>query len=60
MGILCDVEEMQSFYNALKHQWDMRCADDLLMCFCDFNEHIGFYFDGVYGRYGVVQRNLEF
>ena len=40
----------------------MHSADDLVMCFSDLNGHVGRHidgFDGVHGRYGVGQRNLE-
>ena len=34
----------------------MHSVGDLVMCFGDFNAHVGRHFDGVYG---VFQRNLE-
>ena len=40
----------------------MHSADDLVMCLGDINGHERRYIDGfvgVYGRYGVGQRNLE-
>ena len=40
----------------------MHGADDLVMSFGDFNEHIGSHIDGfdwVHGGYGVGKRNLE-
>ena len=40
----------------------MHSADDLVMCFGDFNGHIGRHiggFDGVHVGYGVGQRNFE-
>ena len=49
----------KSFYDKLKCECDMHSADDLVMCFGDFNGHVGrhiYGFDGVTGRYG--QRNL--
>ena len=50
------------FYDELKGEWDMHNADDLVMCFGDFNGHIGRHIDGldgVHGGYGVGQRNFE-
>ena len=40
----------------------MHSADDLVLCLGDFNGHVGRHIDGfygVYGGYGVGQRNLE-
>ena len=34
-------------------------ATDLVICWMDFNGNIGRHIDGVHGRYGVGQRNLE-
>ena len=56
------LEEKQSFYDELKCEWDMHSADDLVMCLCDFNGHVGRHidgFNGVHGGYCVDQRNLE-
>ena len=56
MGILCKVDEKQSFYE-LKGEWDMRSA-----YLGDFNGHVGGHIDGcdwVHGGYGIGQRNLE-
>ena len=50
------LEEKQSFYDGLKYEWDMHSADDLVMCFDDFNLHVGRHIDG---GYGVGQRNFE-
>ena len=36
----------------------MHCAGGLVMCLGTFNGHIGRYFDGVHGGFGVGQRNL--
>ena len=50
------------FYNELKCELDMHSAGDLVMCLGDINGHIGRHInglDGVYGGYGVGQRNLE-
>ena len=35
------LEEKQSFDDELKCEWDMHSADDLVMCLCNFNGHIG-------------------
>ena len=54
--------EVNSLYDELKCEWEMHSADDLVMCLGDFNAHVGKHidsFDGVYGGYGVGQRNLE-
>ena len=54
--------DKQSFYDALKCEWDMHSAEDLVMCLGDFNGHVGRHivgFDGVNGQLGVGQRNLE-
>ena len=56
------MEEKHSFYDELKGEWDMHSAGDLVVCFGDFNGHIGRHIhgcDGVHGGYGVGQRNLE-
>ena len=61
MGLTCwyapqsgsSLEEKLSFYDELKGEWDMHNADDLAMCFGDFNEHIGRYIDGVHGVSGI-------
>ena len=37
----------------------MHSVDDLVMCLGDFNGNIGRHIDGVYGGYGVHQKNLE-
>ena len=40
----------------------MHSVDDLVMCLCDFNGHIGRHiggFGGMRGGYGVGQRNFE-
>ena len=37
----------------------MHYADDLVMCLCDFNGHVGRHIDGFDGGYGVSKRNLE-
>ena len=40
----------------------MHYAGDLAMCLDDLNRHVGRHadgLDGVHGRYGVGQRNLE-
>ena len=52
-------EEIQSFYDELKCEWDMYSADDLVTCLGDVNRHVGRHIDGVHGGYGVGQRNLE-
>ena len=31
------LEEKQSSHDELKHEWDMRSADDLVMCLGDFD-----------------------
>ena len=49
-------------YDKLKCERDMHSADDLVMCLCDFNGHVGRHidsFDGVHRIYGVGRRNLE-
>ena len=43
------VEEKQSFYEELKCEWDMQCAEDFVMCLGDINEHIGRHMDGLDG-----------
>ena len=56
------LEEKQSFYDELKCEWDMHCADDLVMCLGDIIEHVGRHiggFNGVHGGYSVGHRNLE-
>ena len=53
------LEEKQSFYDELKCEWNMHSADDLVMCFGDFNGHVCRHIGGVHGGYGVGQRNLE-
>ena len=55
------LEEKQYFYE-LKCEWDVHSADDLAMCLCDLNGHVGRHiddFNGVHGGYCVGQRNLE-
>ena len=37
----------------------MHSVDYLVMCFDDIIGHVGRHIDGVYGGYGVGQRNLE-
>ena len=37
----------------------MHSADDLVMCFGEFNGHIDGHIDGFHGVYGVGQRNVE-
>ena len=37
----------------------MHGACDLVMCLGDLDGHVGRYFDGVHGWYGVGHRNLE-
>ena len=42
--------------------WDIHNVDDLVVCLCDIDEHIGRHNDGFYGvhaPYAVCQRNLE-
>ena len=63
MGVLHKVEEVwrlrESFNDELICELD---ADDLVMCFGDFNGLIGghiYGFDEVHGGYGVGQRNLQ-
>ena len=59
MGMLCNVEEKQSFHDKLKCEWDMHGAGDLDMCLGDLNGHVGMLidgFDGVHGGFGVGQR----
>ena len=54
------LEEKQSFYDELKSEWDMHSAGDLVMCFGDFDGHIGRHIDGfhrVHGGYGIGQRS---
>ena len=53
------LEEKQSFYNELKGELDMHSVGDLVMCLGDFNGHDGRHIDGVHGRCGIMQRNLE-
>ena len=31
------MEEKQSLYGELKGEWDIHCADDLVICLGDFN-----------------------
>ena len=38
--------EKQAFYK-MKGEWDIHSTDDLVMCFVDFNEHVGGYVDGM-------------
>ena len=37
----------------------MHGVDDLVVCLDDFNGHVHRHIDGVYGAYGVGQRNVE-
>ena len=40
----------------------MLSADDLVICLCDFNGHVGRHidgFDGDHGWYSIGERNLE-
>ena len=37
----------------------MHSVGDLVMCLCDTNGHVGRHIEGVHGRYGVGQMNLE-
>ena len=56
------LEEKQSFYDELKCEWDMYSTDDLVMYLCYINGHVDRHidgFDGVHGRHGKGQRNLE-
>ena len=56
------LEGKQSFYDRQKCEWNMHSTVDLVMCFGDFNGHIGKHidgFDGVNGGFGLGQRNLE-
>ena len=56
------LEEKLCFFDELKGEWDTHGADDLVMCFGDFNGHIGRHIDGfdeVHWLYGVGQRNLD-
>ena len=39
-------EGKQSFYDELKGEWDMHSGDDLVMCLCDINRHMGRHIDG--------------
>ena len=58
--MLHKVEEIfvkNSLYDELKCEWDVHSADDLVMCLCDFNGHVGRHIDGVDGGYGVGQMN---
>ena len=65
MGMLPKLEEVcrkYSFYDEVKCERDMHSADDLVMCFGDFDGHIGWHFVGfneVCGCYGIGHRNLE-
>ena len=54
--------EKQSFYDELKCEWDMHCADYLVMCWGDFSGHIARHIYGflwVHGGYCVGQTNFE-
>ena len=53
------LEEKQSFHDELKCEWDIHSADDIVMCLCDINGHVGRHIDWVHGGNGVGQRNLE-
>ena len=64
MGMLHKVEDVwrkkkKFFYDKLKYEWDMHSADNLVMCFCEFNGHVGRHIDGFDGGYGVGLSNLE-
>ena len=39
---------IESFYDMLKNEWDMHSIDDLFLCLCDFNLHMGRHIDGFY------------
>ena len=55
-------EKKQSFYDELKCELDVHSAGDFVMCLGDIIGHIGRHidgFDGVRGRFGEGQRNLE-
>ena len=50
------LEEKTVFYDKLKYEWDMHCADDLVMCLGYFNGHIGRHIDGfdeVHGGHAI-------
>ena len=56
------LEEEQSFCDGLKCELDVHSACDLSMCLSDFNGHAGRHvdgFNGIYGGYGIAERNLE-
>ena len=52
MGMLCKVEEKQSFYDELNSEWNIHSVGDLVMCLGDFNGHIGRHIDGFDGVHG--------
>ena len=58
----CLTEKKQSFCDELKCEWDMHYAEDLGICFGDFNEHVAGHIDGFYGihgGYGVGHYNMK-
>ena len=61
MDMLHKAEEEQHFCE-WKGEWDKHCVDDLVVCFDDFDAHVGRNtdgFDGVHRGYGVGQRDCE-
>ena len=53
------LEEKQSFNGQLKCEWDMRSADDLVMCLGYLCGHVGRHVDGfdwIHGGYSMGQR----
>ena len=56
------LREKLCFYDELKCEWDMHRAVNLAMCLGNINGHVSRHidgFDGVHGRHGIGQRNLE-
>ena len=51
LRLICEYapQSDRSFYDERKGEWDMHSADDFVMCFGDFNGHIGRHIDGFMG-----------
>ena len=54
--------EKGQFYDEMKDEWSVKSNDDLVLGLWDFNGHVGKEiegFEGVYGGYGIGERNAE-
>ena len=41
------LEEKQSFHDELICEWDIDSVDDVVMCLCDLNGHVGRHIDSL-------------